>query len=140
MCSRFPQSCPPGLPRLAASNEAANYFGTWWTLSPTPSPTTFPTLATGARRSRASALGTACALQALHRIGRAISAGTTELVLPMYGGGNWTWNCAQNCTVTVCMIDGGSRELTGTLTAAQLNLVCRIRIISLCPLPLLFQH
>jgi hypothetical protein len=38
------------------------------------------------------------------------------------------------------MIDGSSRELTGTLTAAQLNLVCRNRIISLCPRPLTFQH
>ena len=117
--------------RLTASDEAADYFGTCGTRAPTTSPTTFPTLATGARRSRASALRTACAVQAWHRIGRATPAGTTEFVLPTDGGGHWTWSCAKDCAVTDCKIDGSSHNVTGTLTAAQLNLVCRNRILSL---------
>ncbi len=72
-------------------------------------------------------------------MGRAMPAGETELVFAMNGGGNWTWSCAQDCaaTLTECKIDSSERadrslrKLTGTLTAAQLNLVCRNRIISL---------
>jgi hypothetical protein len=52
-------------------------------------------------------------------------------VLPTDGGGHWTWSCAKDCAVTDCKIDGSSHNVTGTLTAAQLNLVCRNRILSL---------